>query len=341
MNTEEKIKFDHDKKQFMNELNNRNSDIEKCIQYCEEYDFDSFNSIKESIKTNRITKLFLIGMGSSLYASQYALAQLEHCNILTLSIEAAEFKNKYMHLVDEHTLLVIISQSGNSKEIVDAIEELKSRNCSFELITITNNLNGYLYTNYKNSILLNASKEFYISHNSYLNTLIVIKYLLEYLFDEAHFSLKTDNELLIKLNDFDEELLKHKSSILTLFENIACVDFIYDINSKFNTINSTLLLREGIGLMTACYSKNEYLHGEHLVEIPNKLLCLIGVDDTEEKYNEIMRESYITKQIHLTPSSKTKVEVYDNKIKINILADITDLAEMIFFNQVGAGRMEM
>ncbi|WP_295093188.1 SIS domain-containing protein, partial [uncultured Catenibacterium sp.] len=288
MNTEEKIKFDHDKKQFMNELNNRNSDIEKCIQYCEEYDFDSFNSIKESIKTNRITKLFLIGMGSSLYASQYALAQLEHCNILTLSIEAAEFKNKYMHLVDEHTLLVIISQSGNSKEIVDSIEELKSRNCSFELITITNNLNGYLYTNYKNSILLNASKEFYISHNSYLNSLIVIKYLLEYLFDETHFSLKTDNELLIKLNDFDEELLKYKSSILTLFENIACVDFIYDINSKFNTINSTLLLREGIGLMTACYSKNEYLHGEHLVEIPNKLVCLIGVDDKEDKYNELI-----------------------------------------------------
>lgn len=341
MNTEEKIKFNHDKKQFMNELNNRNSDIEKCIQYCEEYDFDSFNSIKESIKTNRITKLFLIGMGSSLYASQYALAQLEHCNILTLSIEAAEFKNKYMHLVDEHTLLVIISQSGNSKEIVDAIEELKSRNYSFELITITNNLNGYLYTHYKNSILLNASKEFYISHNSYLNTLIVIKYLLEYLFDEAHFSLKTDNELLIKLNDFDEELLKHKSSILTLFENIVCVDFIYDINSKFNTINSTLLLREGIGLMTACYSKNEYLHGEHLVEIHNKLLCLIGVDDTEDKYNEIMSESHVTKQIILTPADKTKVEVYDNKIKINILADIKDLAEMIFFNQVVAWRMEM
>ena len=70
-------------------------------------------------------------------------------------------------------------------------------------------------------------------------------------------------------------------------------------------------------------------------------MCLIGVDDTEEKYNEIMSESYITKQIVLTPSSKTKVEVYDNKIKINILADITDLAEMIFFNQVVAWRMEM
>ena len=273
MNIEKKIKFDHDKKQFVNELNNRNNDIEKCIQYCDGYGFNSFKSIKESIKTKKITKLFLIGMGSSLYASQYALAQLEHCNILTLSIEAAEFKNKYMHLVDDHTLLVIISQSGNSKEIVDTIEELKSRNCTFELITITNNLNGYLYTNYKNSILLNASKEFYISHNSYLNTLIVIKYLLEYLFDECCYSLKTDDELLTKLNNYDEELLKHKSSILTLFENIACVDFIYDSKSKFNAINSTLLLREGIELMTACYSKNEYLHGEHLVEIPNKLLC--------------------------------------------------------------------
>lgn len=73
---------------------------------------------------------------------------------------------------------------------------------------------------------MNASKEFYISHNSYLNTLIVIKYLLEYLFDECCYSLKTDDELLTKLNNYDEELLKHKSSILTLFENIACVDFI-------------------------------------------------------------------------------------------------------------------
>lgn len=94
MNIEKKIKFDHDKKQFVNELNNRNNDIEKCIQYCDGYGFNSFKSIKESIKTKKITKLFLIGMGSSLYASQYALAQLEHCNILTLSIEAAEFKNK-------------------------------------------------------------------------------------------------------------------------------------------------------------------------------------------------------------------------------------------------------
>ncbi len=97
MNIEKKIKFDHDKKQFVNELNNRNNDIEKCIQYCElnnrnndiekciqycdGYGFNSFKSIKESIKTKKITKLFLIGMGSSLYASQYALAQLEHCNI--------------------------------------------------------------------------------------------------------------------------------------------------------------------------------------------------------------------------------------------------------------------
>ena len=54
-----------------------------------------------------------------------------------------------------------------------------------------------------------------------------------------------------------------------------------------------------------------------------------------------MSESHVAKQIILTPSSKTKVEVYDNKIQINILADIKDLAEMIFFNQVVAWRMEM
>ena len=63
--------------------------------------------------------------------------------------------------------------------------------------------------------------------------------------------------------------------------------------------------------------------------------------DTEDKYNEIMSEAHVTKQIILTPADETKVEVYDNKIKINILSDIKDLAEMIFFNQVVAWRMEM
>lgn len=342
MNREEKIKFNHDKKQFVKELANRNPDIERCIRYCEKYNFNTFEYIKEKIKNKRIDKLFFAGMGSSLYASQYALTQLENCNILSLSIEAAEFKNKYIQLVDDHTLLIIISQSGNSKEIVEAVEELKNRKCAFELITITNNLDGYLYTNYENSILLNASKEFYISHNSYINTLIVIKYLFEFLFDECHFSLGVDvTYLLERLDDFDRELLKHKSAILNVFDKINYVDFIYDINSRFNAFNSTLLLREGLGLMTACYSKNEYLHGEHLAEIPGKLMCLIGVNDTEEKYNEIMNEVDSNKHIILTSHSETKIELYDNKIKINFVKEIKDLAEMIFFNQVVAWRMEM
>ena len=54
-----------------------------------------------------------------------------------------------------------------------------------------------------------------------------------------------------------------------------------------------------------------------------------------------MSEAHVTKQIILAPADETKVEVYDNKIKINILSDIKDLAEMIFFNQVVAWRMEM
>lgn len=342
MNQVERLQFKEDKKLFIQELNNRNTDLKNCISYCEKYDFSKLNDIKKDIREKNISKIFLIGMGSSLYASQYVSERLNKFDVFVASVEANEFKENYIHLVDEQTLLVVISQSGNSKEIVEVIEELKVRKTICKLITLTNNLEGYLYKNYENSILLNASKEFYISHNSYLNTLLVLNYLFNYLFEKDAFILEKNANLLInKLDELDQFLHDNKTQIMNIVKNIQCVDFIYSLESRHNAMNSTLLLREGLEMLTGCYSKNEYLHGEHLVSKEHKLMCFVGLDSEEEKYKEIMEEIECNLQLLVSSCEKTSIVSTDNKVEIKLDKDIKDLGEMVVFNQIVAWGMEI
>lgn len=340
MNFNERLQFIEDKKQFIKELYNRNDDLKRCISYCNLYNFNKYKNIKKDIKEKYIKNIYLVGMGSSLYASQYISERLNHFDVLVLSVEASEFKDNYSHLVDEHSLLIIISQSGNSKEIVEVIEKLKEKNINYHLITITNNFNGYLYKNYENSILLNASEEFYISHNSYLNTLLVLNSLFDYLFDK--FTTDIDTKTLVdKINNLEMVLYNHKDIFIDILKNICHIDFIYSIYSKHNAINSALLFREGLGLLTGCYSKNEYLHGEHLVDKKNKLICFVGLDKDEDKYKEIMQEIEYEKQILISSSNDTNINISNNMIEIKLDKSIKDLGEMVVFNQFVAWGMEV
>ena len=77
---------------------------------------------------------------------------------------------------------------------------------------------------------------------------------------------------------------------------------------------------------------NKVYEGRHIGMLDNFLIKLFFEGKCLEAY----------KVFGAHPDKKgVRFTVYDNKIKINILADITDLAEMIFFNQVVAWRMEM
>lgn len=70
-------------------------------------------------------RVIFTGMGSSLYAVDSVRSYLTGHGILALSFSSFELSRFQFGQVDESTLIVAVSQSGNSMEVVELAEKAK------------------------------------------------------------------------------------------------------------------------------------------------------------------------------------------------------------------------
>ena len=122
----------------------------------------------------RFKRVVLTGMGSSLFAAYPLHRALNSAGFVSHWIETAELLLGFAPLYSPDTLLVVISQSGESAEIVS----LAQRAGAFgHLVGITNNEQSPLGRAAGSRILLNAGEEFTVSCKTYLNTLAALHWL--------------------------------------------------------------------------------------------------------------------------------------------------------------------
>ncbi len=81
------------------------------------------------------TSVIFTGMGSSLSACIPATIILAEHGMPALALETSELVSAYHRLLGEKSLLVVVSQSGQSAEIVRLVEDLDGR---VSLIGVTN-----------------------------------------------------------------------------------------------------------------------------------------------------------------------------------------------------------
>ena len=339
MTQEELRLFNQKKKIFAQEIKTRNDNLKNCINYLNKLDLSILKNLKDKIDDRGIKVIYVVGMGSSYYAGEYIYTKCQASGILLIPIEAAMFLKTYVRQVDQESLVIIISNSGNSEEIVEVADKLKDLELDENVLSITNNTNGYLFKMFPNKVLIQASPEYYIAHSSYLNTILVLDFVINYLLDidQDNICKKINFDLLTFL---DQKLQLSKGDILNIFADKKFVDVIYASGSKFNSDNAALLLREGSGLMTNSFSENEYTHGEHLVEVKNKILCFLGTDYNGEKYNFISNEIMLNDNLIISSGKDLDIFKQGNTIRIVIPESIRHLGEMIVFNTIVAWRME-
>src|SRR5947207_3822166 len=78
----------------------------------------SVTGFGERLRRGEFTNVILTGMGSSLSACVPATIILAGVGIPALAIEASELLVAYRPLLNAKTLLIVVSQSGQSAEIV-------------------------------------------------------------------------------------------------------------------------------------------------------------------------------------------------------------------------------
>lgn len=119
-------------------------------------------------------KIVLTGMGGSYHALQPLHIQLAAHGFNVVLIETSELIYYFPGVLTPRTLLVAVSQSGRSVEIVKLLDQTGGR---VRTIGVTNTPDSPLGTRADLTVLMHAGNEFTVSCKTYVATLVALEWL--------------------------------------------------------------------------------------------------------------------------------------------------------------------
>ena len=133
----------------------------------------SIDKLKE-IDGRKFKKILFTGMGSSNFCSYGASILLNQNGYTSMVMSASEVLYYEMNLINEKTLLVLVSQSGESGEVVKLIRKIPD---SITVVAITNNANSTLGRRGNYTFILSVADEESVTTRTYLSSLMIVDLL--------------------------------------------------------------------------------------------------------------------------------------------------------------------
>ncbi len=124
----------------------------------------------------KIKRVVLTGMGASFYALHPIFLRLSQYGFTASEVETSELVYSLQNWLDQDTLIVAVSQSGQSAEILRLLEENRQRESQGRalILGITNVAESTLALASDFSILSTAGKEFSVSCKTYVTALMAL-----------------------------------------------------------------------------------------------------------------------------------------------------------------------
>jgi glucosamine--fructose-6-phosphate aminotransferase (isomerizing) len=141
---------------------------------------ETLGSINAELQKGAFRTVVLTGMGSSFHALHPANIELVQHGLVTMMVETSELVHYKQRLFDPRTLVIAVSQSGQSAEMVRLLD---SNNGKSPVIAVTNTAESPLARRADVTILTRAGMEFSVSCKTYLTALMALKWLTDILCD--------------------------------------------------------------------------------------------------------------------------------------------------------------
>lgn len=110
---------------FLQEVITQGHLLKQTIQYYRTEGKSLIESIANEFQAKGMDRVILSGMGSSLYSMDCVRSFLTSHDIPALSFSAFELSRFQFKQITPKTLVIAISQSGNSSEVVELVEKAK------------------------------------------------------------------------------------------------------------------------------------------------------------------------------------------------------------------------
>jgi len=135
-------------------------------------------TLAQNLADGKFHRVVLTGMGSSFHALHPLNLQLISHGLTAMMVETSELVHYQSRFFDPKTLIIAVSQSGQSAEMIRLAEVNRNRSA---VIAVTNTPRSPLVEHSTAALLTHAGNEFSVSCKTYVTALLVLKFLADLL----------------------------------------------------------------------------------------------------------------------------------------------------------------
>ncbi|MCC8015648.1 MAG: glutamine--fructose-6-phosphate transaminase (isomerizing) [Eubacterium sp.] len=251
---------------------------------------DDIKLFREDLE--KINKAYIVACGTAYYAGLVGKFLIEKlCRIPVNSDVASEFRYKDP-LIDENTLVIVISQSGETADTLEAMRLAKRRGS--RVLAVVNVVGSTIAREADDVIYTLAGPEIAVASTKAFSAQVVAMFLLS-----LHIALETDKMSLEEFDEIRREMLKlpsHINKILTQAPNIKrfmekYIDSknVFYIGRGLDYVvcrEGSLKLKEIAYLHSEPYAAGELKHGP--IALIEESTLVIGVATQQELFAKTM-----------------------------------------------------
>lgn len=236
--------------------------------------------IPERLSTGKLKQIVLTGMGSSFYALYPLLLALIEFGIPAHLIETAELIHYAKRLITPQTLLIVVSQSGRSAEILRLLE---LNNGVSSIIAVTNTPGSPLANAADHLIITKAGEEHSVSCKTYITALVALAWLGDAL---TNHSTESTIEQLQQAPPWIADYLSHwQTHLKTLSNFLAHVQHLTIVGrgpSLSAVYTGALIIKEAARFPAEGMSSAAFRHGPmEMVNSKHFVLIFAGQPQTQ------------------------------------------------------------
>ncbi|MEM5778749.1 MAG: glutamine--fructose-6-phosphate transaminase (isomerizing) [Candidatus Aenigmatarchaeota archaeon] len=314
-----KRKFEH---YMLKEISEQAEVIEKTIK-------QSKNEIKEIANfIKKANKIYLVGCGSSYHAclsASYKFASVAKLNVN--AVLASEFSN-FKNFIDSKTLVIAVSQSGETADVLNAVRIAKEAGA--KIISIVNVAYSSLARESRKTLFMNCGPEICVlSTKTYTSQLLILT-LLAYAIAEKYEECKKKLKDLVNYVYYltSENARKY---IKKLAKKLKNCEHIYTIGKGLQyptALEAALKIKEVSYIHAEGFAGGELKHGT-IALIEKGTPCIVFLSKETEK--EILSNAVELKSrgAYIIGISSNNNKIFDFFIKVREAEEANSICQII------------
>ncbi len=284
---------------------------------------ENIKRVANEVRAKNYEIIYAIGSGTSYHAGlagQYAFSSLT--NLIVSTMPASEFQRWIPSIISRRTLLMAISQSGESKDIIDAAKiALKKK---IDILAITNTPESTLANLATYTIFPRSGKEVAVPATKTYVTQLMTIFMLALDLAELRETRTNIESLRSQLYDASKAIEKifasSKENIRKVAKKYKDKNLVFILGSGPNyatALESALKLKETCMVFAEGFAAREFLHGPIRLVDERTLMILISSSDEIREYVSLSKSfkgfgADVISILEMTENSKVLAEYSDD-----------------------------